>query len=85
MSAERAAVRIGSSAPNADGVHRVRVGDRDYSAQYLAGPHAPIALRDAATAVVLECLQCGRPASAVDLYRDSPIPGECRDCAADLL
>lgn len=85
MSAEGAAVRISPSTPNADGVHRVRIGDRDYSAQYLAGPHAPAALLDAATAPVLDCLQCGRPASAVDLYRDSPIPGECRECAADLL
>lgn len=85
MSADHAAVRIGASTPYSDGVHRVRVGDRDYSAQYLAGPHAPAALRDAATATVLECQQCGSPASAVDLYRDSPIPGECRDCAADLL
>lgn len=85
MAAERAAVRISSGTPNAAGIHRVRVGDRDYSAQYLAGPHAPATLVDAARAVVLDCLQCGRPASAVDLYRDSPIPGECRECAADLL
>ena len=44
-------------------------------------PGAPTYLEHAAHAPVLACLECGRDFSAVALYVESPVGGECLDCA----
>jgi hypothetical protein len=64
-----------------DDVHVVTVDGEDHSARSLVRPGVPAYLEHAATAPVLACLECGEPRSAVALYVDSPVGGECLDCA----
>ncbi len=64
-----------------DDVHVVTVDGEDHSARSLVRPDAPSYLEHAALAPVLACLECGRSFSAVALYVDSPVGGECLDCA----
>ena len=64
-----------------DDVHVVTVDGEDHSARSLVRPGAPTYLEHAAHAPVLACLECGRDFSAVALYVESPVGGECLDCA----
>ena len=64
-----------------DDVHVVTVDGEDHSARSLVRPDAPAYLAHAAHAPVLACLECGEPRSAVALYVDSPVGGECLECA----
>ncbi len=73
------------AASHAGLVHTVHVGDAAYSARFLGGRDVPAALAPAARAAVLDCLECGGLFSAVDLYRDTPTPGECFACASEFL
>lgn len=66
-------------------VHRVRLDGVDYAASFLAGSPNDARLSAAAAAPVLHCLECGSAFSAIDLYRDSPIKGECFACASEYL
>lgn len=75
---------IGPASARGD-VHQVRLDGVDYSASFLAGLPSDVRLSAAATVPVLHCLECGSAFSAVDLYRDSPIKGECFACASDYL
>ena len=66
-------------------VHAVQMGEDTYPARFLAGRDVPASLAPAARAAVLDCLECGRTFSAIDLYRDTPTPGECFACASEFL
>lgn len=65
--------------------HQVTMDHLTHDAAYLARVGVPGPLSAMASAPVLRCLECGEPASAIDLYLDSSVPGECPDCAAEAL
>lgn len=64
-----------------DDVHVVTVDGEEHSARSLVRLGVPTYLEHAAHAPVLACLECGRDFSAVALYVESPVGGECLDCA----
>lgn len=68
-----------------DAIHTVVVDGEEHVARDLARLDSVAPLSEAAYAEVLSCLECGQPFSAVALYAESPVPGECRECAWDLL
>ena len=68
-----------------DDVHVVTVDGEDHSARSLVRPGVPTWLEPAAHAPVLTCLECGRSFSAHALYAESPVAGECLECAWDNL
>jgi hypothetical protein len=68
-----------------DAVHVVTIDGEDHPARTLVRHDASEVLQAAALAPVLRCLECGRDASAVELYLDTPLAGQCSSCAWDLV
>jgi len=68
-----------------DAVHVVTIDGEDHSARALVRHDAPEALQVAAHARVLRCLECGTGSSAIELYLDTPLAGQCASCAWDLV
>jgi hypothetical protein len=68
-----------------DAIHTVIVDGEEHAARDLARLDLRVPRSEAAHADVLRCLECGGLFSAVALYAESPVPGECRECAWDLL
>ena len=68
-----------------DGVHVVTVDGHDHSARSLVRHDVPTWLAPAAQARVLRCLECGRESTPIELYAETPVAGECPECAWDLL
>jgi hypothetical protein len=68
-----------------DAVHVVTVDGEDHSARDLVRHGALASLETAAHARVLRCLECGRESTAIELYVETPVAGECATCAWDLL
>lgn len=62
--------------------HQVEMRGDTFDAAYLAKTALPGPLSVLASAPVLQCLECGGEFSALDLYRESPVAGECAACAA---
>jgi hypothetical protein len=68
-----------------DAVHVVTIDGEDHPARTLVRHDAHEALQVAAHARVLRCLECGTESSAVELYLDTPLAGQCTSCAWDLV
>lgn len=64
-------------------VHQVSDGTTTFDARQLAHSAMPGPISALASAPVLRCLECGELFSALDLYLESPLAGECTDCAAE--
>lgn len=65
-------------------VHQISVGGEHYGARELARLGLPGPISAMASAPVLQCLECGEHFSAIDLYLESGVEGECVSCAAEL-
>lgn len=69
-----------------DEKQRVEWNGVQYLAAFLASDSCPPHLAHVAVAEVLYCTECnGGPYSAVDLYADAIVPGECANCNAQFV
>ncbi len=60
--------------------HTLSDGFATYEAGTVARMFLPGPVSALASAPVLQCLECGDTFSALDLYVDSPVDGECFEC-----